>query len=45
MTFLPIQRHFFIIEVKGVVYNDLRRFALIIGKFIEEFLLSDLSGR
>ena len=45
MMFLQIQWYFFIMEVKWVVCNDLRRFALIIGKFIEEFLLSDLSGR
>ena len=32
-------------EVKLVVCNDLRRFALIIVKFIAEFFLSDLSGR
>ena len=44
MMFLPIQ-HFFAMEVKWVVCSDLRRFALIIGKFIEEFLLSNLSGR
>ena len=45
MMFLPIQQKFFTMEVKWVVCNDLRGFALIISKFIEEFLLSDLSGR
>ena len=45
MMFLPIQWYFFTIEVKRVVCNDLRRFASIIGKFIEEFILSDFSGR
>ena len=45
MMFLPIQWYFFTMKIKRVVCNDLRHFALIIGKFIEEFLLNDLSGR
>ena len=44
MMFLPIQWYLLTIEVTWVVCNDLRRFALIIDKFIAEFLLSGLSG-
>ena len=45
MMFLPIQWYFFAMKAKWVVCSDLRHFALIIGKFIEEFLSNDLSGR
>ena len=45
IMFLPIQFYFFIIEVKRIICNDLRHFALIIGKFTDKFLLSALSGR